>query len=387
MAKGLIKNAYIVSPGYEFDGGAIVIENDKIVKVLQPGTPLPTDADWTYDAEGRLVMPGFIDVHTHGAAGVDVCDDENPEAIEIIAKAKLEEGCTSWCPTTLTLPQEQLEKSLENVAAYRKNEKFSKVLGVHLEGPFINPACCGAQNPKYLRKPNIDEVKHLNAITPVAQISYAPEDEVGNGAGFARECLDMGIVPSAGHTKCPYSQFKAAYAAGLRHLTHFCNQMTPLHHRDIGLVGAGLLLDDLRAEMICDKIHLCPDMIQLAFQVKDIESILLITDSMRASHMPDGPSSLGGLDVIVKDGAARLASNGALAGSILRMNVALKNVWEVTGMPLNQLVKTTSYNQALEHGLEDTLGCIEPGYTADITVLDDETFDVKAVFVNGEKRL
>ena len=387
MAKGLIKNAYIVSPGYEFDGGAIVIENDKIVKVLQPGTPLPTDADWTYDAEGRLVMPGFIDVHTHGAAGVDVCDDENPEAIEIIAKAKLEEGCTSWCPTTLTLPQEQLEKSLENVAAYRKNEKYSKVLGVHLEGPFINPACCGAQNPKYLRKPNIDEVKHLNAITPVAQISYAPEDEVGNGAGFARECLDMGIVPSAGHTKCPYSQFKAAYAAGLRHLTHFCNQMTPLHHRDIGLVGAGLLLDDLRAEMICDKIHLCPDMIQLAFQVKDIESILLITDSMRASHMPDGPSSLGGLDVIVKDGAARLASNGALAGSILRMNVALKNVWEVTGMPLNQLVKTTSYNQALEHGLEDTLGCIEPGYTADITVLDDETFDVKAVFVNGEKRL
>jgi N-acetylglucosamine-6-phosphate deacetylase len=128
-------------------------------------------------------------------------------------------------------------------------------------------------------------------------------------------------------------------------------------------------------------------MIELAFQTKDIESILLITDSMRASHMPDGPSSLGGLDVIVENGAARLASNGALAGSILRMNVALKNVWEITGMPLNVLVKTTSYNQALEHGLEDKLGCIEPGYIADITVLDDETFDVCAVFVNGEKRI
>lgn len=387
MSKGLIKNAYIVSPGYEFDGGAIIIQNGKIEKVLQPGTPLPTDTDWIYDAEGQLVMPGFIDVHTHGAAGVDVCDVDTPTAIETIAKAKLEEGCTSWCPTTLTVASADLEKALQHVAAYRTNETYAKVLGVHLEGPFINPACCGAQNPAFLRKPNIEEVKRLNAITPVCQISFAPESEVGNGARFAQECLEMGIVPSAGHTKCSYKEFKAVYAAGLRHLTHFCNQMTPLHHRDIGLVGAGLLLDDLRTEMICDKIHLCPEMIELTFQTKDIESILLITDSMRASHMPDGPSSLGGLDVIVKDGAARLASNGALAGSILRMNVALKNVWEITGMPLSVLIKTTSYNQALEHGLEDALGCIEPGYTADITVLDDETFDVKAVFINGEKRL
>ena len=387
MSKGLIKNAYIVSPGYEFDGGAIIIQNGKIEKVLQPGTPLPTDTDWIYDAEGQLVMPGFIDVHTHGAAGVDVCDVDTPTAIETIAKAKLEEGCTSWCPTTLTVASTDLEKALQHVAAYRTNETYAKVLGVHLEGPFINPACCGAQNPAFLRKPNIEEVKRLNAITSVCQISFAPESEVGNGARFAQECLEMGIVPSAGHTKCSYKEFKAVYAAGLRHLTHFCNQMTPLHHRDIGLVGAGLLLDDLRTEMICDKIHLCPEMIELTFQTKDIESILLITDSMRASHMPDGPSSLGGLDVIVKDGAARLASNGALAGSILRMNVALKNVWEITGMPLSVLIKTTSYNQALEHGLEDALGCIEPGYTADITVLDDETFDVKAVFINGEKRL
>ena len=387
MSKSLIKNAYIVSPGYEFDGGAIVIEGCKIAKVLQPGTPLPTDVDSVFDAEGQLVMPGFIDVHTHGAAGVDVCDSEDPTAIETIAKAKLEEGCTSWCPTTLTLPEEQLAASLKHVAHYREHETYAKVLGVHLEGPFINPACCGAQNPDFLRKPDIEEVKRLNAITPVCQVSFAPESEVGNGAQFARACLEMGIVPSAGHTKCSYKEFKAVYAAGLRHLTHFCNQMTPLHHRDIGLVGAGLLLDDLRTEMICDKIHLCPEMIELAFQTKDIENILLITDSMRASHMPDGPSSLGGLDVIVENGAARLASNGALAGSILRMNVALKNVWEITGMPLNVLVKTTSYNQALEHGLEDTLGCIEPGYTADITVLDDESFAVKAVFINGEKRL
>ncbi|MEG1551985.1 MAG: N-acetylglucosamine-6-phosphate deacetylase [Kiritimatiellia bacterium] len=383
MATGLIKNAYIVSPDYEFDGGAIVIADGKIAKVLQPGTPLPR-TDWVYDAEGHMVLPGFIDVHTHGAMSVDVTDPD-PTAVEKIAQAKLEEGCTSWCPTTLTLPEDQLADALRHIEAYRKHAKYSKVLGTHLEGPFINCECCGAQNPAYVRKPDIEEVKRLNAISPVCQVSYAPEVE--NGAKFAAECLAMGIVPSAGHTKCSYKEFKSVYAAGLRHLTHFCNQMTPLHHRDIGLVGAGLLLEDLRTEMICDKIHLCPDMIELAFQTKDIESILLITDSMRASHMPDGKSSLGGLEVIVKEGAARLASNGALAGSILRMNVALKNVWEVTGMPLSVLVKTTSYNQALEHGLEDSLGCIEPGYIADMVVLDDETFDVKAVFVDGEKRL
>lgn len=383
MTTGLIKNAYIVSPGYEFADGAIVIADGRIQKILQPGTPFPK-TDWVYDAEGRLATPGFIDIHTHGAMGVDVTDDD-PTAVATIAEAKLKEGCTSWCPTTLTLPEEQLAAALRNVEAYRQSETFNKVIGVHLEGPFINPTCCGAQNPSFVRKPDIEELKRLNAITPVAQISYAAEVE--GSAQFAADCLAMGVVPSCGHSKCSFAQFKPVYAAGLRHITHFCNQTSPLHHRDIGLVGAGLLLDDVRTELICDKIHICPDMIDLVFQTKDIESILLITDSMRASHMPDGPSSIGGLDVIVKNGEARLASDGALAGSVLQMNVALKNVFEVTGLPLNVLIKTTSYNQAVELGIDDDVGSIEPGCCADIVILDDETFDVCAVFVDGEKRI
>jgi N-acetylglucosamine-6-phosphate deacetylase len=153
------------------------------------------------------------------------------------------------------------------------------------------------------------------------------------------------------------------------------------------MVGAGLLLPDVRIEMICDKVHLCPEMIALVFEKKSIDSILLITDSMRASHLPDGPSSIGGLDVVVKNGEARLASNGALAGSMLQMNQTLKNVFEITKRPLCDLVQTTSYNQAVELGIGNRCGRVEAGYVADLTVLDVDTFEVKTVFVEGEKKL
>ena len=149
------------------------------------------------------------------------------------------------------------------------------------------------------------------------------------------------------------------------------------------MVGAGFLLPDVRIEVICDKVHVCPEMIQLIFEKKPIESILLITDSMRSSHLPDGPSEIGGLDVIVKNGEARLSSNGALAGSMLRMNVALKNVHEVTERPLCEIIQTTSYNQAVELGIGEKYGRVEAGYRADLAILDGQTFDVIKVFKDG----
>lgn len=382
MTTGIIKNCYLVSPDVEMDGAAIFIEDGKIAKIIAAGTPLPK-ADWVYDAEGRVVAPGFIDIHTHGAVGYDITDDD-PEAIVKVAEAKLKEGVTSFAPTTLTLSEEQLSQSLRYVADYKKNATYSKVLGVHLEGPFISPTCLGAQNPAYVRKPDVEELKRLNAICNVTQISYAVEEE--GGIEFASQCLEAGVVPSCGHSKATFHQIESAYAAGLRHLTHFCNQMTPLHHRDIGMVGAGLLIDDIMIEMICDKIHLAPEMIELAFAKKNLNYISLITDSMRASHLPDGHSSIGGLDVIVKDGQARLASNGALAGSTLKMNDALKNVYELTELPLSDIIQTTSWNQARELGI-DNIGKLEPGFLADIVVLDDDSFAPIAVFVEGERRI
>jgi N-acetylglucosamine-6-phosphate deacetylase len=194
----------------------------------------------------------------------------------------------------------------------------------------------------------------------------------------------MGITPSAVHTNATHAEFKNAYLHGMRNLSDFCNQMTPLHHRDIGMVGAGLLHEDVFIEFICDKLHICPDMIRLTFAIKGCEGIQLITDAMRAAGLPDGKSSLGGLPVIVKNGEARLESNGALAGSTLQLNKALKNVYEVTALPLKDLIRCTSYNQAQALHLP-LLGKIEHGYYADITILDAD-FNVKEVYVNGECR-
>lgn len=377
----LIKNAHLVSPDIELFGAALKVENGQVEKIYAAGEKLPAGCD-EYDAAGKLVVPGFIDVHCHGGMGYEVTSD-NSKAVGIIADAKLREGVTSFCPTTLTLPEEKLAASLKNIEAYRKAPSGCKVIGTHLEGPYINPECAGAQNPAFLRKADISEVLRLHAISPVALIAYAIE--MNGSLEFTRQLCAAGITASCGHTHATYAQFKEGMRFGLCRLTHFCNQMTQLHHREIGLVGAGLLEDSVAIEMICDKIHLCPDMIRLAFKSKPIEKILLISDAMEATGLPDGNYQLGGLAVVVSDGAARLARNGALAGSTLQFNTAFKNIAEVTGLPLAHLVKTTSWNQAQNLGLKQ-LGKLEAGFIADITVLDD-AFHVAAVFLDGVRRI
>lgn len=377
----LLTNCHLISPDQNFAGSAILIEDGMIRRIFAKGDALPS-ADKVIDAAGAMTLPGFIDVHCHGKSGVDFCDATD-EAMETIGIDKLKEGVTSYLPTTLTLPEDLLMRALKTAADYTaRGVKGCKLPGVHLEGPFINPKCLGAQNPDYVREPDIEMVRRLAKVYPVKKVSYAVE--MPHGAEFAAELIAEGILPSCAHSAAKYADFQAAYRHGLHALTHFCNQMTPLHHRDIGLVGAGLLHQDVYIEMICDKLHLCPDMIKLVFSQKDLDHILLITDAMRAAGMPDGESSLGGLPVIVKDGAARLVSNGALAGSTLQICQALRNVYEITGLPLERLVRTTSLNQAVSLGLEK-LGRLEPGYYADIVILNDD-FTVKKTFVNGELR-
>ena len=383
--KTKIINAHVISPGVDMKKATIVIQTGKIKSV---GTECKDEKfDEIIDVRGKYVVPGFIDVHLHGACGYDVCDEDKPEAIEKIAEAKLAEGCTSFLPTTLTVANKTLMSAAKKVAAYKKaGEKFAKVIGIHLEGPFINPSCCGAQNPEFVRKPDIKEVLKISKVSPVKLVSFAVEEK--GGEKFVEECFKNGIVPSCGHTGATLAQFMPGYEKGLRHLTHFCNQMTKLHHREIGMVGAGFLIDDLNTEIICDKIHLSPDMLRLIFKKRPIEHIQMITDSLRCSHLEDGYAfEMGGLKVLFKGGEARLVEGGALAGSTLWMNQGLKNLREVTGLPLKDLIRVTSWNQAIELGLGKQLGKIEKGFTADIAVLDPKTFNVCAVFVNGEQRI
>ena len=387
MQKTIILNAHVISPGVDMEGASVVVENGRITKVTRAKVAAKVSANVTVvDVKGQYVMPGFIDVHTHGALTCDFCDAD-PKAIFEIAKAKLQEGVTTFLPTTLTVSHEELVVAAKNAKNYvNEGSPYAKVPAIHLEGPFINVKCCGAQNPKFVRKPSVKELKDIAKVFPVKLISYAPETE--GGAKFARDCIKAGIVPSCGHTGAKMKDLMPAYRNGLRHMTHFCNQMTPLHHREIGMVGAGFLIEDLNTEVICDKIHLCPDMLRLVFTRRNLAHVQIITDSLRCSHCRDGYEfSMGGLGVKLENGEARLVEGGNLAGSTLWMGNGLKNVHEVTGIPLKDLVRTTSWNQAVELGWGDELGKIEKGYRADLVVINPKSWKPSAVFVDGEQRI
>jgi N-acetylglucosamine-6-phosphate deacetylase len=269
----------------------------------------------------------------------------------------------------------------EAAAAYRRNQRFARSPFLHVEGPYLNPAQAGAQDTRFMRKPDAAEIKNLNEICPVGIVSVAAELE--GALPFIREMARLGIVTSAAHSAATYADFVEARAAGLTHLTHYCNQMSPLHHREIGLVGAGLLDDTVMIELICDTIHLCPDMIRLTFKHRSCHQIMLITDSIAAAHLGDGRYPLHDGEIIVKDGAARIPA-GNLAGSIVTFDEGLRNVVRLTGLPLNELAKTCSANQARSLKLKDR-GRIQQGLLADLTLLTPE-LDVVAVYVGGEQR-
>jgi N-acetylglucosamine-6-phosphate deacetylase len=378
--KTLIIHAHVVSPDVEIEGASLWLEKDHIVAVFRAGEDLP-EADQVIDAGGRMVMPGFFDIHCHGADGHDVCDNSF-EALRHIARRKLQEGVTTWLPTTLTQPQDKLEEIAGKCARYMANPEYCRAPGLHVEGPFINKKNAGAQNPEFVRPPDFAELKRIHDRAPVLIVSLAPDIE--GATEVIRKAAAIGITSSAAHTSATAAQIFAAKNAGLKHLTHFCNAMTPVHHREIGVVGAGLLDDSLHIELICDTIHLCPDMLKLVFKLVPVERLLMITDSMAASWIGQGEVMLGGLAVIVKDGRAVLKDGGALAGSALRYNEGVRNVAAITGLPLHQLVKTTSWNQAQSLGLTG-FGRIEPGFFADLVILNND-FSVWKTLVGGEAR-
>lgn len=329
--------------------------------------------------EEYVVVPGFIDEHVHGAAGSDAMDG-TMEDLGKIANALASEGTTAFLATTMTQSPENITKALKAVKAYRElsPESGAEILGVHLEGPFISKDFVGAQPIEYLAKPSVEVFKKYQDASGdcVRIVTLAPEVE--GSTELIKYLVSQNIVASIGHTNATYVDVKKAVEVGATNLTHTYNAMKPLHHREVGTVGSGFLFDELNCECICDGIHVSGPAIQLLHKNKPADKMTLITDAMRAKHMPDGVSELGGQVVIVKNGEARL-ENGTLAGSVLKMNNAIKNVMKFLNLPLEEVVKLASQNPAKNLGVFDQMGSIKEGKRADFVILDKDLNVVQTV--------
>ncbi|MBQ8292286.1 MAG: N-acetylglucosamine-6-phosphate deacetylase [Bacilli bacterium] len=321
-------------------------------------------------SEDMVVVPGFIDQHIHGAKGYDAMDGTY-EALYGIASALPKEGTTAFLATTMTQSPENITTALNAVRDYKalNKEEGAFLLGVHLEGPFISTSMIGAQPLEYVANPNVEIFKKYQEESgnSIKVVSLAPEVE--GGAELVKYLKEIGVVASLGHTAAGYNDVEKAVAAGATNVTHTYNAQKAYHHRDIGTVGAALLIDELNCELICDTIHVSVPAIKMVVKNKPHNKVTLITDAMRAKQLEDGISELGGQTVIVKNGEARL-ENGALAGSVLLMNHAIKNVVEKCGVPFTDAIDMATINPACNLGVDKEMGSIALGKKANLTVLD-----------------
>lgn len=333
--------------------------------------------------EDAIVLPGFVDQHIHGAGGSDGMDG-TVEDIATIAKTIAAEGTTSFLVTTMTQSPENITKAMTAVKAYREanSDEGARVVGIHLEGPFIAAAHKGAQPLEYVKTPDIAAFDAYNEASgnAIRIVTLAPEVEGADD--FIRHLTEKGIVSSIGHTGAKFADIEKAVANGASNVTHTYNAQTALHHREIGTVGSAMLIDDLNCELIADTIHVSVPAMRLLVKNKPINKISLITDAMRAKGIPDGVSELGGQVVYVKNGEARL-EDGTLAGSVLRMNRAVQNMVEKVGVPFLLAVDYATINPARMLKIDDEAGSIKVGKRADFTVLN-ANYDV-VMTVRGGK--
>lgn len=326
------------------------------------------------DGSGLIAMPGFVDLHIHGAAGSDMMD-ATIDAVETIANAVLKEGVTAFLCTTMTQSNEAIEAAIQQFKT--KTSHLKNIVGIHLEGPFVNAKRAGAQPVEYIQPPNVELFKQWHQLSEesIKLVTVAPELIQDD---FIETLANLNINVSAGHTDATSEQLRAAQQQGLRSITHLYNQMSPFHHREIGAIGEALSNDELYCELIADFIHCSEEAAKFALKCKGDDKLLLITDAMRAKGLSSGTYDLGGQAVIVGNDA-RLA-DGTLAGSILKMNDAVKNMAKFCKP--DQLVKmsSTNANQLLNR---QQYGAIKEGYIADIVILD-RSFEVQYTILNGQ---
>lgn len=367
--------------------GKIILQNEiienKVLLFDEKIEAIQSDEECIYDvqlidAKGCYVSPGFIDIHIHGAFGCDAMDWDK-EAIGNISKGLCRYGVTGFLPTTMSMDKESIQRALDNIRnAAQEKVAGARVLGAHLEGPFISLLRKGAHVEQHIIKADNELIKDYLDIIKI--ITIAPEVE-GNMNFIKTMHQHDSISFSIGHSNATYEEAIEAIEAGIKSATHMFNAMTGLGHRDPG-VAAAVMNSEIYCELIADKIHVHPAMMKLLVNAKGHDKIILITDSIRAGCMKEGVYELGGQRVTVDKVSARL-TDGTLAGSILRLNEAVKNLMDSTELTLEQAIKTVTINPAKLLGLDSEIGSIEIGKRADITIFD-ENLDIRSTIVAGE---
>lgn len=371
----------LINKSWEKDQ-AVIVEGGVIQAIIPVGMIKHHLPAIKYEfAEDDYLVPGFIDMHIHGAGGFDVMD-ASVDALNNISKLLAEEGVTGFLATTMTAADEKIEAALAVIPEAIKSSDGAAILGVHLEGPFVSREKMGAQDGTKVREPDIDLFKHWQKIADgnIKLVTVAPE--LNNALPFIQALRAMDVISAIGHTDATYEEAMAAVATGSTYATHLFNAMRPLRQREPGTVGALLLANEVTGELIADGKHLHPAIYELALRMKGKDKLLLVTDAMRAKCMRDGHYELGGQTVSVVDGKATLA-DGTLAGSVLTMPDAIKNFMKFTNSKLEDVIHMVSHNPAQKLKISTKKGSIEVGKDADLVVLNKDV-EVKMTMRGGK---
>ncbi len=364
----LIENARIMTTSGEWERGWLRWHGSQIVG-MGSGNALDDDDVEIIDASGLTLLPGFVDVHVHGGVGYDAMDADLV-GLQTVAQFYARHGVTAFLATTWTDTPTRITKALETIAAAKGPQvNGATLIGAHVEGPYLNPQKCGAQNLGLIRQADPEEAMDWLEMGVVRLLSLAPEYE--ENLWLIQECANRGITVSVAHSAATYDQVLRAVQLGLRHATHTFNAMSELHHRNPGTVGAVLTSPEVCCELIADNIHVHPAMMKLLLSAKGPDGVVLITDAIRGTGMPDGEYPVDDRTIIVKNGVARLA-DGTLAGSTITMEKALANFLKASGRPLMEIWQVSSLNAARAIGIDDRKGSLDVQKDADLVLLDDD---------------
>ncbi|MFA7076257.1 MAG: N-acetylglucosamine-6-phosphate deacetylase [Candidatus Izemoplasmatales bacterium] len=379
--KILIKNSKMILKDKIVTGQNLVIENG-VIKNLLLEIDETEKFDIIIDANNDYVSPGFIDIHNHGNSGYDIMDG-TVEGLEAMAKYHLSNGVTSFLGATMTNPASKIRNALKNVARYMKDQSSfrSELLGVYLEGPYFNAEKKGAQPLEDIKKPDLEEVKDFIDVSEnnIKVVALAPEEE--GALPMIEYLVNNDIKVAMGHSNATYDEANKGIDKGVTISTHLYNGMRAFSHREPGIIGACFTSDKVFSEMIVDGIHLHPGAIKTAYLAKTAKKLILISDAMRATGLPDGKSELGGQVVNIHNGEARL-EDGTLAGSTLNLRKAVQNMVELCKLPLVDAVRMATYNPASAINMEEKIGQIKEGLKADIIIFDD-SINIKNIIKNG----